>query len=78
MLSRPSYPCESHVLRSAGCCQVLVLDEADRLLDMGFQNTISDILQQLPKQRRTGIDEIPDVCIFSLLQSHMRYFFPPS
>ncbi len=35
--------------------EVLVLDEADRLLSMGFQNTINLILQILPKQRRTGL-----------------------
>ncbi len=33
--------------------QVLVLDEADRLLDMGFETSITDILGHLPKQRRT-------------------------
>lgn len=35
--------------------QVLVMDEADRLLDMGFQETLQKILQRLPKQRRTGL-----------------------
>jgi ATP-dependent RNA helicase DDX55/SPB4 len=35
--------------------EMLILDEADRLLDMGFTNTISRILRQLPKQRRTGL-----------------------
>ncbi|XP_055462036.1 ATP-dependent RNA helicase DDX55 isoform X1 [Psammomys obesus] len=34
---------------------VLVLDEADRLLDMGFEASINTILQFLPKQRRTGL-----------------------
>lgn len=33
--------------------QLLVLDEADRILDMGFQSTMSDILAFLPKQRQT-------------------------
>ena len=32
-----------------------MLDEADRLLCMGFQNSINLILQILPKQRRTGL-----------------------
>ncbi|PWN31827.1 DEAD-domain-containing protein [Meira miltonrushii] len=32
--------------------QMLVLDEADRCLDMGFQNTIDAILENLPKQGR--------------------------
>ncbi|KAF8655290.1 hypothetical protein AX16_003189 [Volvariella volvacea WC 439] len=35
--------------------EVLVLDEADRLLDLGFQNTITRIISHLPKQRRTGL-----------------------
>ncbi|KAI0818534.1 DEAD-domain-containing protein [Irpex lacteus] len=35
--------------------EVLVLDEADRLLDLGFQQTLTKILTHLPKQRRTGL-----------------------
>ena len=35
--------------------EVLVLDEADRLLDMGFEASINTILSYLPKQRRTGL-----------------------
>jgi len=35
--------------------EVLVLDEADRLLDLGFQQTLTRILRHLPKQRRTGL-----------------------
>ncbi|XP_070845754.1 ATP-dependent RNA helicase DDX55 [Chaetodon trifascialis] len=34
---------------------VLVLDEADRLLDMGFLTSLNTILDHLPKQRRTGL-----------------------
>jgi ATP-dependent RNA helicase DDX55/SPB4 len=34
---------------------VLVLDEADRLLDLGFAPTLSKIMHLLPKQRRTGL-----------------------
>ncbi|XP_952287.1 ATP-dependent RNA helicase, putative [Theileria annulata] len=33
----------------------LILDEADRLLEMGFQNDLSNILTYLPKQRQTGL-----------------------
>ncbi|KAG1721456.1 DEAD-domain-containing protein [Suillus lakei] len=33
--------------------QVLVLDEADRLLDMGFAKTLSALLSHLPKSRQT-------------------------
>lgn len=35
--------------------EVLVLDEADRLLDLGFEASINTILGFLPKQRRTGL-----------------------
>ena len=35
--------------------ELLVLDEADRLLDMGFEATLNAILLRLPKQRRTGL-----------------------
>ncbi|KAJ2241314.1 ATP-dependent RNA helicase dbp4, partial [Coemansia sp. RSA 475] len=33
--------------------QVLVLDEADRILDMGFKKTMNAIIENLPKQRQT-------------------------
>ncbi|KAG2007081.1 ATP-dependent rRNA helicase RRP3 [Coprinopsis cinerea AmutBmut pab1-1] len=33
--------------------QMLVLDEADRILDMGFQRTLSALLSHLPKSRQT-------------------------
>ncbi|XP_041059552.1 ATP-dependent RNA helicase DDX55 isoform X2 [Carcharodon carcharias] len=35
--------------------EVLVLDEADRLLEMGFEASLNTILGFLPKQRRTGL-----------------------
>uniref|UniRef100_A0A0B6ZBN1 ATP-dependent RNA helicase n=1 Tax=Arion vulgaris TaxID=1028688 RepID=A0A0B6ZBN1_9EUPU len=35
--------------------EVLILDEADRLLDMGFEASINAILSYLPKLRRTGL-----------------------
>ncbi|KAJ3412685.1 ATP-dependent rRNA helicase spb4 [Chytridiales sp. JEL 0842] len=35
--------------------EVLVLDEADMLLDMGFEHAIKAIILKLPKQRRTGL-----------------------
>ncbi|KAI9649877.1 ATP-dependent RNA helicase dbp4 [Ciborinia camelliae] len=33
--------------------QMLVLDEADRIMDMGFQTSVDAILEHLPKQRQT-------------------------
>ena len=38
--------------------QVLVLDEADRLLDLGFSEHVNAIMARLPKQRRTGAWQI--------------------
>ena len=35
--------------------EVLIFDEADRLLDMGFEASIRAVLGALPKQRRTGL-----------------------
>ncbi|SNX84965.1 related to SPB4 - ATP-dependent RNA helicase of DEAH box family [Melanopsichium pennsylvanicum] len=35
--------------------EVLILDEADRLLDLGFAENLKRILALLPKQRRTGL-----------------------
>ncbi len=35
--------------------ELLILDEADRLLDLGFEATLNTILSYLPRQRRTGL-----------------------
>lgn len=35
--------------------EILILDEADRLLDYGFQKSLDTILSYLPRQRRTGL-----------------------
>ena len=45
----------SHVHCPQSSFEVLVLDEADRLLDMGFKEDLQKILGRLPKQRRTGL-----------------------
>uniref|UniRef100_A0A0E0AAD7 ATP-dependent RNA helicase n=1 Tax=Oryza glumipatula TaxID=40148 RepID=A0A0E0AAD7_9ORYZ len=48
--------------------KVLILDEADRLLDMGFRTDIERIVAALPKQRQTLLfsatvpDEVRQVC----------------
>ncbi len=47
---------EDHVQRESLKLQnlsVLVLDEADRMLEMGFQSALENIVQQTPKQRQT-------------------------
>ena len=35
------------------CQQILVLDEADRILDTGFKKAMNAILSQLPRKRQT-------------------------
>lgn len=40
---------------SVKAVEMLILDEADRLLEMGFEVSINTILEYLPKQRRTGL-----------------------
>ena len=35
--------------------QILIIDEADKMLDMGFEMAVSSIISKLPKQRRTGL-----------------------
>ena len=46
-----------HMDQSAGfdCdnLQLLVLDEADRILDMGFKKTVNAIVENLPRERQT-------------------------
>lgn len=44
-----------HVHCPQSSFEVLVMDEADRLLDLGFKEDLQKILQRLPKQRRTGL-----------------------
>ena len=44
-----------HVHCPQSSFEMLVLDEADRLLDLGFKDDLQNILRRLPKQRRTGL-----------------------
>ncbi|KAK4184714.1 putative ATP-dependent rRNA helicase SPB4 [Podospora australis] len=44
-----------YVKAPASTFEVLVMDEADRLLDLGFSQELNRILGYLPKQRRTGL-----------------------
>ncbi|VDK38035.1 unnamed protein product [Taenia asiatica] len=43
------------IVRGLRSLEILILDEADRLLDMGFEPQLNAILGMLPKQRRTGL-----------------------
>ncbi|KAH8856712.1 ATP-dependent RNA helicase DDX55 [Schistosoma japonicum] len=43
------------IIRGLRSVEILILDEADRLLEMGFESQINTILSFLPKQRRTGL-----------------------
>ena len=49
--------------------EVLVLDEADRLLDAGYGRHLEALMRRLPKQRRTGAAgaETPALPVESLL-----------
>ncbi len=46
---------DCNLCSSVRSLEVLVLDEADRLLEMGFEQSITTTLSYMPKQRRTGL-----------------------
>ncbi|CAG8497469.1 9220_t:CDS:10 [Acaulospora morrowiae] len=56
--------------------QVLVLDEADRILDMGFEKTVNAIIDNLPKERQTLLfsatqtNSVKDLARLSLRDPH--------
>lgn len=46
---------DCNLASSVKALEILILDEADRLLSMGFESTLNQILAYLPRQRRTGL-----------------------
>lgn len=63
-----------HVHCSSDSFEALVLDEADRLLDLGFKETLTKIISRLPKQRRTGLfsASVTDAVVGSLVRTGLR------
>ncbi|TGZ83185.1 ATP-dependent rRNA helicase spb4 [Ascodesmis nigricans] len=63
-----------HVHCSNDSFEALVLDEADRLLDLGFKDTLTRIIARLPKQRRTGLFSatISEALVGSLIRAGLR------
>ncbi|RPB14876.1 DEAD-domain-containing protein [Morchella conica CCBAS932] len=63
-----------HVLCTTDSFEALVLDEADRLLDLGFKETLTKIISRLPKQRRTGLfsASVSDAIVGSLVRTGLR------
>ncbi|PUU76623.1 P-loop containing nucleoside triphosphate hydrolase protein [Tuber borchii] len=54
--------------------EMLVLDEADRLLDLGFEEVLTRIMARLPKQRRTGLfsASVTEAVVGGLVRSGLR------
>ena len=53
--------------------KVLVLDEADKMFEMGFQEDIDDIIRYLPKERQTLLFSATiSEPIYNLMQRHLK------
>ncbi|KAG5328890.1 DDX10 helicase, partial [Acromyrmex heyeri] len=53
MDENPLFNCVNMQLMEINYLQILVLDEADRCLDMGFEKTMNSIIENLPPKRQT-------------------------
>lgn len=50
------------------CSSSIVLDEADRILDLGFADTLNAIIENLPEERQTMLYSATQTrFVFSLL-----------
>lgn len=45
----------AHSIVKTSSCEILILDEADRMLESGFLDKTESMVRLLPKQRRTGL-----------------------
>lgn len=63
-----------HVHCSQSSFEALVMDEADRLLDLGFKEDLQAILERIPKQRRTGLfsASVSEAALDQLIRAGLR------